>query len=174
MPEIIHCPRCRRKLQAPESTLGQDVQCPDCGATFRATLAAVQPAPERPPPPRPRAEPREAPRGEERPPVARPAGRAGPLMPHRGGAVLTLGVLALVGVVVCVPSVILGPVAWVMGRGDLALIRAGRMDRAGEAATANGLTCGVIATALGAVGLVLTCAHLLGEGGLLSFGAQRW
>ena len=39
MPEIITCPSCQRKLQAPESILGQDVQCPSCGATVAVERA---------------------------------------------------------------------------------------------------------------------------------------
>ncbi|MCC6419408.1 MAG: hypothetical protein IT429_14325 [Gemmataceae bacterium] len=31
MPEIISCPNCQRRLQAPEEVLGRDVQCPTCG-----------------------------------------------------------------------------------------------------------------------------------------------
>jgi hypothetical protein len=165
MPEIIHCPRCRRKLQAPESSLGQDVQCPRCGATF-ALAVAVQPAPARALPPRPRGEPPEPPGDPDRPPSA----EAAQVLPHRGGAVLTVGVLALVGLVICLPAVLLGPLAWAMGSSDLALIRAGRMDRAGRSATANGLTCGLIATALGVLGLVLTCYRALSEGDILSVG----
>src|SRR5439155_3291602 len=118
MPEIITCPSCQRKLQAPESILGQDVQCPSCGATFIATFGA--------PPPRPAPVPREG----GRPVPAAGRGRQaddygldderggregwrslppradlppGHRLPHRGAAVLTLGIPALVGLVICIP-----------------------------------------------------------------------
>src|SRR2546430_3751007 len=38
MPEVLTCPSCQRKLQVPEDLLGQDVQCPTCGATFLAKV----------------------------------------------------------------------------------------------------------------------------------------
>ncbi len=51
MPEIINCPSCQRKLQVPESLLGQDVQCPTCGATFVASLGQQKAPTPQPPPP---------------------------------------------------------------------------------------------------------------------------
>jgi hypothetical protein len=194
MPEIITCPSCQRKLQAPESTLGQDVQCPSCGATFIATFGA--------PPPRPAPVPRESSRpvsGGGRGRQADDYGRAddygldeerggragwralppradlphGHVLPHRGAAVLTLGILALVGLVICVPSLILGPIAWVMGSNDLVLIRSGRMDRSGEGMTAGGQTCGIIATILGGIGLVLVCLGRMGNGPF-GLGRRGW
>ena len=53
------------------------------------------------------------------------------MAPHRGSAVLTLGILSLV---IC--GIILGPIAWAMGHADLNEMRAGRMDPEGE-----GMTC---------------------------------
>jgi hypothetical protein len=109
MPEIIDCPNCHRKLQAPESLNGQDVQCPSCGTTFRASIGPtsvrveplVRPAEQ----PRPRGEPPaddyglDDPRGgpgdwRSLPPRGEGRGRA---LPHRGSGVLTVGILALVG-----------------------------------------------------------------------------
>ncbi|HYT90259.1 MAG TPA: hypothetical protein VEL76_16245 [Gemmataceae bacterium] len=54
MQEVITCPNCDRKLQVAPNLLGQDVQCPTCGATFIATLGD-QPLPSarRAPPERP-------------------------------------------------------------------------------------------------------------------------
>jgi hypothetical protein len=86
--------------------------------------------------------------------------------------VLTLGILALVGLIICVPAVVLGPIAWVMGSSDLGLIRAGRMDHTGEGMTAAGQTCGIIATALGAIGLALTCLGMVNDNRL--FGRHNW
>lgn len=68
--------------------------------------------------------------------------------PHRGGAILTMGILALVG---CF-SIILGPIAWAMGNSDLNEIRAGRMDPEGEGTTRAGMICGMIATILSILG----------------------
>jgi hypothetical protein len=62
--------------------------------------------------------------------------------PHRGAAVLTLGILSLL---VCA---ILGPIAWVMGSNDLREMADGRMDRSGEGITRAGRIIGIVATIL--------------------------
>ena len=74
------------------------------------------------------------------------------LEPHRGGTVLTLGILGLVICLIC------GIIAWVMGAGDLRKMREGRMDRSGQGTTQAGMICGIIGTILGALGLVLVLA----------------
>lgn len=62
--------------------------------------------------------------------------------PHRGTAVLVLGILSLV---VCG---ILGIVAWVMGNNDLREMDAGTMDPSGRSLTNAGRICGMIASIL--------------------------
>jgi hypothetical protein len=71
--------------------------------------------------------------------------------PHRGGAVLALGILSIV---ICTP---LGIFAWVMGNRDLDAIRRGEMDREGEGLTQAGKICGIVGTVL----LVLQCFFML-------------
>jgi hypothetical protein len=164
MPDIISCPICQRKLQVPESYLGQQVQCPSCKAMFTAASASAVALP---PPVPPTAQPagpadwQRPARAEEEPRRRRDDyddqprrrdrydddyddrmdfRRRRPYMPHRGAAVLVLGILSLV---VCG---ILGPFAWVMGSNDLAEMRAGRMDPEGEGTTRAGQICGIIGT----------------------------
>jgi hypothetical protein len=67
------------------------------------------------------------------------------LLPHRGSAVLTLGILSLV---TCFIGIILGIIAWVMGQTDLQEMRSGRMDPDGEGMTNAGKICGIIGTCL--------------------------
>jgi hypothetical protein len=67
-------------------------------------------------------------------------GRGRYRQPHRGAAVLVLGILSLV---ICGP---LGIAAWVMGSSDLAAMRRGEMDPSGEGTTRAGQICGIIAT----------------------------
>jgi len=62
--------------------------------------------------------------------------------PHRGGTVLTMGIL---GLVCCIVFAI---IAWVMGSSDLKEIQAGRMDPSGEGLTRAGMICGIIGTVL--------------------------
>src|SRR5262249_43577595 len=67
-------------------------------------------------------------------------------LPHRGSAVLTLGILSLIPCVIS--GVVLGIIAWVMGQSDLQEMRAGRMDPEGEGITSAGRICGIIGTCL--------------------------
>jgi len=62
--------------------------------------------------------------------------------PHRGGLVLTFGIL---GFVCCG---FLGIAAWIMGSADLKEIRAGRMDPSGQGLTQAGMILGIITTIL--------------------------
>ena len=62
--------------------------------------------------------------------------------PHRGVAVLVLGILGLVACPIC------GIIAWVMGNGDVREMLAGRMDPSGLSITKAGKICGMIATIL--------------------------
>jgi hypothetical protein len=168
MQEIINCPSCQRRLQVPEALIGQDVQCPTCSATFVASGSG--------PPPHSRERLPEETEPELRlvddDGPERPARRRRPvddyddyddddryrrrrrrdLAPHRGSTVLTLGILSLI---LC--HIILGPIAWAMGSTDLSEMRQGRMDPDGEGLTNAGRICGIIATIIGIVGLVIGC-----------------
>jgi hypothetical protein len=64
------------------------------------------------------------------------------LKPHRGGLILTLGILGLF----CFG--IFGLFAWSMGSSDLQEMEAGRMDPSGRSSTASGRTIGAVATIL--------------------------
>ena len=72
-------------------------------------------------------------------------------VPHRGPLVLTLGILSIA---MCNPCLILGILAWTMGRSDLQQMEAGVMDRSGEALTRIGMIMGLIITC-GSVGMFL-------------------
>ena len=79
------------------------------------------------------------------------------LKPHRGTAVLVLGIL---GIVVCL---ICGIIAWVMGNNDLREMAEGRMDPSGYGMTKAGKICGMIGVILAIVGIVL-CIIFMGLG----------
>jgi hypothetical protein len=72
------------------------------------------------------------------------------LNPHRGGLILVLG---LVGIIMGCP--VFSLMAWVMGSGDLAEMRAGRMDPSGEGLTQAGKILGMIPSILFILGAVL-------------------
>ena len=81
--------------------------------------------------------------------------RYGGVEPHRGTLVLVLGVLSLMA------CGLLGPVAWAMGSADLKKMRAGRMDDRGESETKAGYICGMIATIMMGIGVLMMAAWFL-------------
>ena len=87
-----------------------------------------------------------------------------PLDPHRGGAILTLGILGIVLCFIC------GIIAWVMGNNDLREMDAGTMDPSGRGLTQAGKTCGMVSAILVIVGLGiwLLVALFVGAGAALS------
>jgi hypothetical protein len=76
------------------------------------------------------------------------------MKPHRGVLILVFGIL---GFVVCP---FFGIASWVMGNNDLREIAYGRMDPAGRDLTRAGQICGMIATAL--LGLQLLLVIFIG------------
>ena len=81
------------------------------------------------------------------PTVSQPPAQGG-LKPHRGGAVLALGIIGLVLCFIC------GIIAWVMGKNDLRQMDARTMDPSGRGMTKAGKICGMI-------GVILQCAWLI-------------
>ena len=79
------------------------------------------------------------------------------MKPHHGTLILIFGIL---GLILCAP---LGIVAWVMGNGDLKGMDAGVIDPSGRGLTNAGRVCGMIATILMIIGvLVLGALFALG------------
>ncbi len=62
--------------------------------------------------------------------------------PHRGGLILTLGILAFFCNFLLIPGI----VAWSLGSSDLKEIKAGRMDPSGHGITMAGMILGIIMT----------------------------
>ena len=161
MADIIHCPSCRKPLQVPESYLGQTVQCPECRHQFTAASESVSPQPpvlSTPSVPRPRYH--DDPYDDDRRrrdryddddafDIARPERIRNEFAPHRGGVILALGLVSLVGgMSMCGLPAVVGPFAWVMGSNDLREIREGRMDPSGEGMTRAGQVCGIVGTVI--------------------------
>ena len=64
------------------------------------------------------------------------------MVPHRGVLILVLGIVSLCA------CCFTGPFAWMMGKGDMAEIDAGRMDPEGRGLTQAGMICGIIGVIL--------------------------
>jgi hypothetical protein len=138
---------------------GSAARCPACGTNNDLAGAAfpAAPAPEAP------FNPYQAPAVASAPILA-PGVR-----PHRGGLVMTLGIiscgLAVVGLVICnlleLIALPMGIVALTMARKDLKAIAQGTMDRAGQGQTMAGLITGIIGTVLSSLGLLLVVALLV-------------
>jgi uncharacterized membrane protein YtjA (UPF0391 family) len=72
------------------------------------------------------------------------------MKPHRGTLILILGILSLV---FC--GIFTGLPAWIMGNGDVKQMAAGTMDPSGRSLTVAGKVCGMIATILFMIGIVI-------------------
>ncbi len=87
------------------------------------------------------------------------------LLPHRAGMILTFGILSLVlpfscGFLGALISLVLGPMAWLMGTADLRQIQQGTMDPDGQGNTRGGQICGIIGTCLSIL-FILACGLYL-------------
>jgi len=179
MPETIHCVHCNAPLRLPDQFIGQEVRCPSCQATFTAQLPATptppaqpqaeEPLRDEPPPPRDDDRPsrRPRPRDEDDDDYPRPSrprrydddyGRGRGREPHRGGAILTLGILSIVFAFCCIiVSLSLAIPALIMANSALGQIRSGYMDPSGEGQINAGRTCAIIGIVLAIVLQVLGC-----------------
>jgi hypothetical protein len=92
------------------------------------------------------------------------------VLPHRGGLVLTLGIISIVaGTVGCVVCIWLsgviglgfGVTAVLMGRTDLRQMDAGTMDPDGRGLTKAGLICGIVGMVCGALAGLACGAYLI-------------
>jgi hypothetical protein len=170
MPIQINCPDCQRPLRVPDHLVGTQVRCPGCQRIFRASTGEENP---------PALEasfreetPRSAPRSDEGsmrrlPPkpvlddfeeeyddeINYRRSRRRYLAPHRGGMILTFGILGIIGPWLCGPLWFFSILAWIMGHGDLKEIKAGRMDPDGEGMTKAGWIMGIIGTVLMVLGI---------------------
>jgi hypothetical protein len=90
------------------------------------------------------------------------------MKPHRGALILTLGILGFVlcGIFTSIP-------AWIMGSGDLKAMDAGQMDPSGRGLTQVGKICGMIATLLSALALVVVVIMIVTGAFAAASGAGR-
>ena len=159
MPIEMSCTGCGQTLRVADEHAGKMARCPKCGAVVAvpaagAAASAVPPLQPIPDFLQPAASSNPfADRPEQATnPYASPTAPQTPVrcsrQPHRGGMILTFGI---VGLLCCMPF---GIAAWVMGASDLKAIRAGTMDPAGQSMTQAGMVIGMISVALACLGIV--------------------
>jgi predicted Zn finger-like uncharacterized protein len=167
MAHMITCPECQKHLQVPDELIGAKVQCPECQHTFTAqsdvetvsVSAKASKPPSLPVPAKKEAkwevEDRDDDFDDDRPSKRskRRKSLRSDFVPHRGGLILTFGIIAIVTGL----GVVFGPIAWVMGNNDLKEISEGRMDPEGESMTNIGRILGMVATILSIIGIVVGC-----------------
>ncbi|MFW6168863.1 MAG: hypothetical protein ACODAD_00130 [Planctomycetota bacterium] len=174
MPIELTCTGCGQTLRVGDEHAGKKARCPQCGA--------VVPVPSGEAPAAPLAEsspfgnvdsgsessnpfadfPAQSSNPYQSPTSSLPTGsvEAKPshyYKPHRGGLILTFGIL---GLFCCAP---LGIAAWVMGSADLKEIRGGQMDPGGQGLTQAGMILGIIATIFFAIGILIRILMVAGR-----------
>ena len=174
---LVACPKCGVTLEVPENLLGQQVRCATCSTVFEARPPETSPshAGASQAPPEPAGSPEDEDRHERRSRrwssddtdvddyEYEDRRRRRDLEPHRGGTVLTFGILSLVlGMFVCaLLGIGLGFAAVVMARPDLRKIREGTMDSDGASQTQVGLVLGWVGLGLGILQLLACGAYFL-------------
>jgi hypothetical protein len=130
---MARCPACQalNLIQPGDSNIEQPPSIKNVGESFQF----FEPVKETNPPSRTTYSPMEATSFQSMP---------GYLAPHRGGMILTLGLVSLFCNVLLVPGIL----AWVWGRSDLRQMKSGFMDRTGESLTMVGMIIGMVMTLL--------------------------
>jgi len=156
----FNCNSCGTTLRVPAEHLGKQARCPKC-----QNLNVVQADPLDP---NPSPYPVNDPVSPAKPGNPYAIGQ-GTILPaggvaghayqsaHRGGMILTLGVMAIVCNIAGVPGIL----AWVLGNADLKQMDAGRMDPEGRGTTQAGMIMGMIMTIFVIIGIALTVCYFL-------------
>lgn len=163
MPINIHCPHCRKLLKLEDAHIGQSLRCPACQETFIATAPEehIQSAersgglPQHPVQPAGlRHEETDFEQGEYRRPLEYEDDFRG--RPHRGGLILTLGILSVV-FGICCPLIcwILGITTLVLSNDDLKAMAQHTMDRSGLSNTRSGRTLAIVGLVISVINSAL-------------------
>jgi hypothetical protein len=76
----------------------------------------------------------------------------------RGVLLLVLGILSIV---FCSCGWILGPITWILAKGDLKRIESGEIEEQARQQTQIGMYCGMGGTALGVLWLIGMCLYII-------------
>lgn len=157
------CSSCGKTLRVPDEHLGKSARCPACQTInlIQPKMAGSETEPIPAPPIQDRPVYNDLPSKPSvdysTPPQFNPYAAteirsvSGFRKPHRGGMVLTLGIVSLVCNLFFVPGIL----AWAFGNSDLKQMKAGAMDREGESLTMVGMILGIISTLLPLLGILL-------------------
>ncbi len=165
--EKLNCPHCGQRMQVPQ---------PNTNKTVLAPLAPMEPLPKETNPHKNEGQKYCCECGElinARAEICPKCGvrqRVGSRFrpdpgwePHRGTAILVMGILALFTI-----PFVLGPIAWIWANEDLRKMKAGVMDPEGQGSTEAGRICGMIATILSLVGVGLVFMYFFCLCGILA------
>lgn len=164
MPIDTKCPGCGRLLRVGDEHAGRQARCPAC-CTIYVVPSGQTPARTPGQPPTAPIAPDGNPFGDRAEGLGSGVGTVVPewaasptrnAIPHRGGLILVLGVLAWI-----IGCPIFGVVAWIMGSSDIREMRCGRMDPAGLGITQAGYVLGMINSILWIIGAVLVMVLLM-------------
>ncbi len=145
MPIEFECAGCGNTLRVPDEYAGRPAKCPECQQISQVPMVAepATAAPLEPPAVYP-----------DNPYASTEQSSATVLRSHRGGLILTLGLLSIL----CCN--LLGIAALLMGNEDLAAMDRGEMDISGRGLTQAGKILGIIALVLMGVVIVLQVLFL--------------
>jgi hypothetical protein len=186
MANVVVCPTCSRKLRLPDHLLGKEVRCPGCKNIFTTQAESALRST--------RDEDEEDDELEDlREETERPSRRQRSLrtdaQPHRGGLLLTLGIVSLATGILAVPAefglglctlccplgafamigagVLMliglgcGIPAVILGQRDLRMMGEGTRDPRGRGTTLGGLICAIIGLILNLLSIIATVVLLV-------------
>jgi hypothetical protein len=179
MANVVVCPTCSRKLRLPDDLLGHEVRCPGCNKIF-ATVARPAKGSRRDDD---EDEDRDEPDETDRPSRRGRSVRRNQL-PHRGGLLLTLGIISLVtgilavpvefGLGLCTLCCVLGVFAMAaagivvlvglgcgipaifLAQSDLRMMDEGTRDPSGRGTTRAGWICALIGVILNVLSILIS------------------
>ncbi|MEE2825712.1 MAG: DUF4190 domain-containing protein [Planctomycetota bacterium] len=138
----FQCNQCQSILRVAAEHAGKQAKCPQCEFINIIPMSSTTPA----------APERNTASSDNPYQSTTAAAPAKYVEAHRGGLILALGIISIVGCNCCfVPGIL----AWVFGATDLGKMKAGRMDPSGETLTRVGMILGIIGTAVAALGSLL-------------------
>lgn len=154
MPIELVCSGCGQRLQVREEDAGKQARCPRCQAVSSVPAAPTSGSFAPSPPPGASAQPSSAGNPYAQPPsfageAPSYSARTSYVKAHRGGTILTLGIIGLLCCAIC------APIAWILGAGDMKAINNGYMDPSGRTQTQVGMILGIIGTILHGLVIVL-------------------